>query len=109
MASMDDLCNLREQQGAESGHLLPLPQVTVAEATDAVKAAAARVAKRTIVTKGQEDKDIYQNFQRQSRLPTSPVYRKVQPARMAEYRRVIRRQLNKWRLNCGYEYEREGN
>lgn len=42
-----------------------------AEATDAVKAATAREAKRTIVAKGVEDTEIYQNFQ-----GLNPVYRK---------------------------------
>lgn len=65
--------NLREQQGAESGHLLPLPHLTAAEAIDAVKAATARLAKRTIVAKGQEDTGIYQNFQRRIRYIESTV------------------------------------
>jgi hypothetical protein len=58
--------NLREQQGAEDGHLLLLLQVAAvaAEATEAVKAATARVAKRTMVARGQEDT---RNFHRQIR------------------------------------------
>ena len=44
-----------------------------AEAIDAVKAATAREAKRTIVAKGVEDTGIYQNFQRQIRYIESTV------------------------------------
>lgn len=55
--------NLREQQGAESGHLLPMPQLMAADAMDAVKAATARLAKRTIVANGQKDTEINQDFQ----------------------------------------------
>jgi hypothetical protein len=42
--------------------LLLLLQVAAAEAIEAVKAATAIVAKRTIVAKGQEDTGIYQEL-----------------------------------------------
>lgn len=47
--------------------------MTAAEAIDAVKAATAREAKRTIVAKRVEDTGIYQNFQRRIRYIESTV------------------------------------
>lgn len=55
--------DLREQQGADDGHCVPLPQLMAAEATVAVKAATATVLKLTIVAKSiQNSRNLFADF-----------------------------------------------